>query len=209
MQQSVAKIFALFFIAVFLIGANRVSGGQAQDAKDASAKAAVLEENAAQGDSSVPSASEIITKPESQAVDPVGDEPLEEAIVCLSRTIYWETRGEQAASMSAVASVVMNRLAHSGFPDTICEVVKQGQEQGACQFSWWCDGHPDDAEDDKSYVIAKEVARKTLNGQTKDATGGALYFHDINVTPDWSAEYQRTASVGKFVFYKPDNGAAK
>jgi spore germination cell wall hydrolase CwlJ-like protein len=29
----------------------------------------------------------------------------------------------------------MNRLGHKGFPNTICGVVKQGHEQGACQFS--------------------------------------------------------------------------
>ena len=30
--------------------------------------------------------------------------------------------------MEAIANVVMNRLGHEGFPSTICEIVKQGQE---------------------------------------------------------------------------------
>ena len=62
--------------------------------------------------------------------------------------------------MEAIANVVMNRLGHKGFPNTICGVVKQGKEQGACQFSWWCDGRPDDAKEDEPCSHAKEIARK-------------------------------------------------
>ena len=192
------------------VGQQVIAADQAQKAEAAENKAEVLEENAAAGGSKArPSKSEIITKPESQAVDPVGKEPLDEAITCLSRTIYWETKGEDAASMEAVANVVMNRLGHKGFPNTICEVVRQGREHGACQFSWWCDGRSDDAEDEKSYAIAKEIARKALNRQLKDRTGGAMYFHSGKATTRWSAEYIKTVEVGKFVFYKPRGGAAK
>lgn len=173
-------------------------------------KAAVLEKNAAVEDSKVlPSAAEIIGKTEVQVVDPAGAEPLNDAITCLSRTIYWEARGENAASMEAVANVVMNRLGHEGFPDTICEVVRQGREQGACQFSWWCDGRSDKAKDDDAYAISKEITRKALNRQLADRTGGALYFHHRKVTPNWSTEYIKTAEVGEFVFYKPHKGTAK
>ena len=161
------------------------------------------------GSKTPPSVSEIITTSETQAVDPVGTEPLDDAITCLSRTIYWETRGEEAASMEAVANVVMNRLEKPGFPKSICAVVREGREQGACQFSWWCDGRTDDAEHEKSYAIAKEIARKALNMQLTDRTGGALYFHHGVATTSWSAEYIKTIEVGKFSFYRLHNGAAK
>jgi spore germination cell wall hydrolase CwlJ-like protein len=188
--------------------ANAADQDQNQEA--AKGKAEVLEEKAsAEGSKALPTAAEIITKPEAQSVDPVGEEPLDDAITCLSRTTYWETRGEGAAGMEAVANVVMNRLGHKGFPNTICGVVKQGHEQGACQFSWWCDGRSDDAEEDKSYAIAKEIARKALNRQLTDRTGGALYFHHRKVTPNWSNEYLRTVEVGEHVFYKPAGGKAK
>jgi len=183
---------------------------QAQKVEATKGKAEVLEEKAsAEGSKILPTPAEIITKPDAQAVDPVGEEPLNDAITCLSRTIYWETKGEEAAGMEAVANVVMNRLGHKGFPNTICGVVKQGHEQGACQFSWWCDGRSDDAEEDKSYAIAKEIARKALNRQLTDRTGGALYFHHRKVTPNWSNEYVRTVEVGEHVFYKPAGGKAK
>jgi spore germination cell wall hydrolase CwlJ-like protein len=172
-------------------------------------KAAALEQDAAAGGNTAPSRSEIIGKHEVQAVDPDGTERLGDAITCLARTIYWEARGEQAASMEAVASVVMNRLGHEGFPNTVCAVVRQGNEQGVCQFSWWCDGRPDQAKEDDSYATAKEIARRALNRQLRDRTAGALYFHHRNVAPAWSGEYRKTTEIGAFVFYKPRGGDAR
>jgi spore germination cell wall hydrolase CwlJ-like protein len=173
-------------------------------------KVEALEQNAsAGGDMAAPSASETIKKAEAQAVDPVGTDPMDDAITCLARSIYWEARGEEAVSMEAVANVVMNRLGHEGFPNTVCEVVMQGHERGACQFSWWCDGRSDQAKEDESYAIAKEVARRALNLQLTDRTGGALYFHHRNVTPSWATEYIKTVEIGEFVFYKPHGGDAR
>ena len=182
----------------------------ANAAENAEKKAKALEKNAAAGGgNAVPSPSETIGKREAQAVDPDGREQLDDAITCLARTIYWEARGEAAGSMEAVASVVMNRLGHEGFPDTVCAVVRQGNEQGSCQFSWWCDGRSDQAKEDEIYATAKEIARRALNLQLRDRTGGALYFHHRNVTPNWSTEYRKTVGIGEFVFYKPRGGDAR
>jgi spore germination cell wall hydrolase CwlJ-like protein len=194
---------------IFLVG-QATAADQAQKVQAAENKAGVLEQNSsAKGSKADPTRSEIITKTEAQAVDPVGEEPLDHAITCLSRTIYWEAKSEGAAGMEAIANVVMNRLGHKGFPNTICEVVKQGHERGACQFSWWCDGRSDIAEEDKPYAIAKEIARKALNRQLPDRTGGAMYFHQRKITPGWSAEYIKTVEIGEHIFYKPHGGAAK
>jgi spore germination cell wall hydrolase CwlJ-like protein len=75
--------------------------------------------------------------------------------------------------MEAIAQVVMHRLGHTGFPNTICGVVKQGHEQGACQFSRWCDGRADDAWEEQPYSRAKAIAGKALNRQLKDTTDGS------------------------------------
>jgi len=181
---------------------------QAQKAEATKKKEKVLEK-AAEGSKALLSPPEVIRKTEAQAVDPVGEGPLNDAITCLSRTIYWEARGKGAAGMEVIANVVMNRLGHEGFPSTICEVVMQGREQGSCQFSWWCDGRSHDAKEDKSYAIAKEIARKALNRQLTDRTGGALYFHQRKATPSWSTKYIKTVEVADFVFYKPHGGTAK
>ncbi|HDZ58094.1 MAG TPA: cell wall hydrolase [Pseudomonas xinjiangensis] len=197
-------------LAVTLLAGQTVAADTEQQAEAAISKAEVLEETAAsEGSTQQEPPAEPITKAEAQAVDPAGEAPLDDAITCLARSIYWEAKGQASADMEAVASVVMNRLAHEGFPSTVCEVVKHGSEQGSCQFSWWCDGRSDDVQEDAPYAIAKEIARKALNGQLTDRTDGALYFHDRNVSPSWSTEFAKTAELGEFLFYKPHKGAAQ
>jgi spore germination cell wall hydrolase CwlJ-like protein len=204
------EIFALALITAFLLFDPASARGQDKKAKAAQSKAEVLEEKTAvEGHEATAAPGEAITKSEAQAVDPAGKEPLDDAITCLARTIYWEARGEDDAAMQAIANVVMNRLAHEGFPKTICGVVKQGREEGSCQFSWWCDGRPDQAQEEAPYARAKEIARKVLNGQLGDRTHGAFYFHHQRLRPSWAKEYMRTGKVGEHFFYKPAGGKAK
>jgi spore germination cell wall hydrolase CwlJ-like protein len=171
-------------------------------------KVEALEQNAAAGNKIAPR-SETLKQPEAQALDPTGREPLDDALTCLARTVYWEARGEGETSMEAIANVVMNRLGHQGYPDTVCAVVKQGHEQGQCQFSWWCDGRSDSAFEEDPYKTSKEIARRALNLQLTDQTGGALYFHHRNVNPAWADEYIKTVDLGELMFYKPHGGDAR
>lgn len=196
--------------AIILLCGQVLATEQEQKQEVAEDKAQVLEEKAAEKDRdlAVPK-SAVITPSEVQAVDPAGAAPLDDAITCLARSIYWESKGVAGADMEAVASVVMNRLGHEGFPESVCAVVKQGSESGSCQFSWWCDGRADQVKEDDEYVLAKEIARKALNKQLKDRTHGALYFHDRTVKPAWAKKYTRTAETRKFLFYKPRGGTAK
>ena len=118
-----------------------------EKAQAAVEKGQELEKAAAAGDGEPPADGKTITRSEAQAVDPDGQEPLDDALGCLARTIYWEAKGEDRPGMEAVASVVMNRLGRESFPNTVCGVVKEGRQSGACQFSWWCDGRPDEVEE--------------------------------------------------------------
>lgn len=202
--------WAVAGLTSFLLLGQVSAADQAEKADAAKSKAGVLEENAsATGGMARPASAATISKTEAQAVDPIGEEPLDGAVTCLARTIYWEAKGEGDGGMQAVASVVMNRLRHPGFPNTVCGVVKQGHEQGACQFSWWCDGRGDDVEEQAPYTLAKEIARKALNRQLQDRTNGALYYHHQRLSPSWSKQYIRTVEVGGHVFYKPAGGDAK
>nr|WP_314527566.1 cell wall hydrolase [uncultured Pseudomonas sp.] len=195
-------------LALSLIGGLVVATElEQQKAED---KAEVLEHKAAEKGADVPvPKAEAITTSEVQAVDPAGSAPLDDAITCLARSIYWEAKGRETREMEAVASVVMNRLGHEGFPDTVCAVVKEGSESRNCQFSWWCDGRPDQVKEDAEYAVAKEIARKALNRTLNDRTAGAMYFHDKTVRPDWAGKYIKTADIGRFRFYKPRGGDAK
>lgn len=197
-------------LAITLLAGPVFAADQKQQQKVAEDKAEVLEHKAAENSSPAPaSKAEAITQPEVQAVDPKGAAPLDDAITCLARSIYWEAKGKNSADMEAVANVVMNRLGHEGFPDTVCGVVKQGSETKSCQFSWWCDGKSDSVQEEVPYALAKEIARKALNKQLPDRTNGALYFHDRTVKPDWAKEYIKTVDIGLFRFYKPHGGDAK
>ncbi|SEJ05101.1 Cell Wall Hydrolase [Azotobacter beijerinckii] len=203
-------IWIVACLTTVLLGGQVIATDREQKAEAAVDKAEILEQKAATKGNEAPAPpTKAITKPEAQAVDPAGEAPLDDAITCLARSIYWEAKGEASSNMEAVANVAMNRLGHEGFPDTLCEVVKQGSEQGTCQFSWWCDGRSDQVKEDDQYAIAKEIARKALNRQLTDRTNGALYFHGKNVTPDWAKEYIKTAETGKFLFYKPSDGKAR
>ena len=139
-------IWAATCLSTFLLVGLANAADQTQKEEAAKGKAKVLEEKATpEGSKTQPTPAEIITKPQAQSVNPTGEEPLDDAITCLARSIYWEANRKDEAEMEAIANVVMNRIGHKGFPNTICGVVKQGHEQGACQFSWWCDGRSDDA----------------------------------------------------------------
>ncbi|WP_085717919.1 cell wall hydrolase [Pseudomonas sp. B28(2017)] len=197
-------------LVLTLLAGPVAAGDQAQKQQAAENKAEVLEQKAAENSNPAPvPKAEAITPSEVQAVDPKGAAPLDDAITCLARSIYWEAKGEDPADMEAVANVVMNRLGHEGFPDTVCKVVKQGSETRSCQFSWWCDGKSDSVQEEVPYAMAKEIARKALNKELPDRTQGALYFHDRTVKPDWAKEYIRTVDIGLFRFYKPHDGSAK
>ncbi|MBF8748146.1 cell wall hydrolase [Pseudomonas monteilii] len=188
--------------------AASLSAAEANKAAVAEDKAQALEEKVVE-DASPPRSDEKLTSGEVRAVDPAGQSPMDDSITCLARTLYWEAKGADDQDMRGVASVVLNRLGHEGFPDTICGVVKQGVEHRACQFSWWCDGRPDQVEEPQRYDIAKEIARKALNQQLQDSTGGALYFHDRQVHPDWAKVYRKTAETRHFIFYKPNQALAR
>lgn len=188
-----------------LVGLATLSPARAETslASKAEHKARILEQIAAEPGAAPSPDTARITPGGAQAVDPRGAAPLDDPLTCLARTLYWEARGTSSRQMGAVASVVMNRLADARFPDTVCGVVLQGSEQGRCQFSWWCDGRGDDAGESDAYRNAKEVARRTLNGQARDITHGALYFHHRGISPRWASRFKRTLTSGDFVFYRP------
>jgi spore germination cell wall hydrolase CwlJ-like protein len=126
----------------------------------------------------------------------------ESELDCLAKTIYFEARGESDRGQRAVAAVVLNRVRSPRFPDTVCEVVKQGGTASRnCQFSWWCDGRSDEPKDKAAWDKALAIARDMLNGAA-DPTGGALYFHRAGIRPGWHGELKRLAQIGAHVYYR-------
>jgi spore germination cell wall hydrolase CwlJ-like protein len=104
--------------------------------------------------------------------------------------------------MEAVAWVVLNRRNHPEFPETVCEVVRQGGEQPPCQFSYWCDGEPEAPGNDEAWERARDVAAEMLNNPPPDPTGGALFFHSVEIPRPWKEDRERTARIGRHIFYR-------
>jgi N-acetylmuramoyl-L-alanine amidase len=121
---------------------------------------------------------------------------------CLALTLYWEAREEGRDGMLAVGWVVLNRLRSAKFPSTICQVVRQGGASAPCQFSFWCDGKPDQPEEGASWTLARSLADELLSASPPDPTRGALRFHRDDVRPAWSAQHRRTARVGRHIYYR-------
>ena len=65
----------------------------------------------------------------------------EAAAECLALAITYEAGQEPLAGQEAVAQVILNRVRHSAYPESVCAVVWQGAERRTgCQFTFTCDG---------------------------------------------------------------------
>ena len=129
-------------------------------------------------------------------------ESREAAARCLSLALYWEAKTEGPEGMRAVASVVLNRVTHPEFPDSVCAVIQQGGEQPPCQFSWWCDGKSDLPTEPHAWRLAQRLARAMLSEPPRDTTRGALFFHNTSVSTPWLRRRERTVQIGRHIFYR-------
>ncbi|MBK1706435.1 cell wall hydrolase [Halochromatium glycolicum] len=131
-------------------------------------------------------------------------ESVDEELRCLALNIYHEARSEPLSGQIAVARVTLNRVESTRFPSSVCGVVKQGgQKRNRCQFSWWCDGKSDQPTEPKAWRKSLEISKRVLANQAPDPTAGALYYHANYVKPSWSRSFQRTAQIGRHLFYRP------
>ena len=93
----------------------------------------------------------------------------------LARVISAEARGEPYSGQVAVGAVILNRVEHPSFPNTVAGVVYQ---PGA--FTCMTDGQIHQPVADSAY----RAARDALNGA--DPSGGAIYyFNPSTATSAW------------------------
>ncbi|MDD3797893.1 MAG: cell wall hydrolase [Novosphingobium sp.] len=129
-----------------------------------------------------------------------GDEA--RALQCLSMAVYYEAASESDAGQRAVAQVVLNRVAHPAYPNTVCGVVFQGSERRTgCQFTFTCDGSLARAPSRSGWARARAVARAALAGDVYAPVGLATHYHTIQVHPYWAASLRRLTSIGAHIFY--------
>jgi N-acetylmuramoyl-L-alanine amidase len=132
-----------------------------------------------------------------------------EQIQCLALNIYHEARGSSYADQLAVTDVVLNRVDSKFYPNTPCEVVKQGRYwkdnpvKHQCQFSWYCDGRSDRMLDLDARANAILIATQMYKfGKFRNLTEGSLMYHASYINPYWAKSYQLVGTIGKHKFYR-------
>lgn len=122
---------------------------------------------------------------------------------CLSEALYFEARGESVQGMFAVAEVILNRVDSPSFPDTVCEVIRQGTgRKHGCQFTYTCDGHDEVIAEPRAFERVGKVARIVARTETRPLTQGATHYHTGAVSPRWSRSFAKTATIGVHHFYR-------
>ena len=108
----------------------------------------------------------------------------------LARLVSGEARGEPYVGQVAVAAVVLNRVKHDAFPNTISGVIFQ---TGAFDAVW------DGQFDMEPTESARRAARDALGGW--DPTGGCLYYYNPRTaTNSWIWTRQVQLTIGQHAF---------
>ena len=124
------------------------------------------------------------------------------ALECLTAAIYYEAASEPDQGQRAVAQVVLNRVAHPSFPNTVCGVVYQGSERSTgCQFSFTCDGSLMRVPSKFFWERARGVAAQALSGYVESSVGLATHYHTNAVHPYWAPSLHFITSIGAHRFY--------
>ncbi len=110
----------------------------------------------------------------------------------LARVIYGEARGESYVGQVAVGAVILNRVKHPSFPNTLAGVVYQ---KGA--FDAVADGQVNLTPNSTAY----QAADAALGGW--DPTGGCIYYYNPKTaTNAWIRSLPISATFGNHVFSK-------
>lgn len=117
---------------------------------------------------------------------------LESDIEILARCVNGEARGEPYVGQVAVAAVILNRVKHASFPNTIPGVIYQ---PGA--FTAVDDGQINEEIDPDSTIY--KACRDALDGW--DPTGGAIYYYNpAKTTNKWIWSRPVMTVIGKHNF---------
>jgi spore germination cell wall hydrolase CwlJ-like protein len=154
----------------------------------------------------------------------------QQEIECMAVNIYHESQNQSKLGMIAVARVVMNRVYDRRFPETVCGVIYEGPvieswktrddpnlpdeeriyypQRDRCQFSWYCDGKPDEIISKKNNIawrIAQDVAIEVLAfDKYNGIVEGATHYHADYVDPAWNKTITLVTKVDDHIFYRWD-----
>ncbi len=125
------------------------------------------------------------------------------ALECLTAAIYHEAASETAEGQAGVAQVVLNRVRHPAYPNTVCGVVFQGSTRSTgCQFTFTCDGALARTPSVEGWARARAVASAALNGSVAAGVGMATHYHADWVAPYWAERLVKVRQIGSHIFYR-------
>lgn len=108
----------------------------------------------------------------------------------LAKLIAAEARGENYKGQVAVGAVVLNRVSHASFPDSISGVIYQKGAFDCVRDSNWSVSPTD---------TAKRAAQEALNGW--DPTGGAIYYYNPKTASNgWIRTRPVLTQIGNHIF---------
>ena len=114
----------------------------------------------------------------------------ESEISLLARIISAESRGEPYEGQVAVGAVILNRIDHPSFPNTLAGVIYQPSA-----FTCVTDGQINENVADSAIAAAQDA----LNGW--DPTGGAIYYYNpAKTTNKWIYSKTVITTIGKHKF---------
>ena len=133
------------------------------------------------------------------------------SLECLTQAIYYEARSQSDDGQRAVAQVVLNRVRHPAYPNSVCGVVYQGSERGTgCQFTFTCDGAMNAAIEPYAWDRARRIAEAALRGSVYRPVGLATNYHTTAIHPYWAPSLVPQVTVGAHIFYRrPGSGTVE
>jgi spore germination cell wall hydrolase CwlJ-like protein len=127
----------------------------------------------------------------------------ERALQCMTQAIYYEAGTEPEAGQRAVAQVVLNRVRHPGYANSICGVVYEGSERSTgCQFTFTCDGALARRPVAGIWARAQRYAREAIDGRAFREVGYATHYHTLDVWPYWGRTLTMTNMIGRHLFHR-------
>jgi spore germination cell wall hydrolase CwlJ-like protein len=129
---------------------------------------------------------------------------------CLAEAIYFEARSEPEEGQAAVAQVVLNRVRHENYPDSVCGVVYQNRHRFlACQFTFACEGKSLRITEAEPWRVAVQIATDVVSGKIYlSDVGASTHYHADYVRPRWARSLKRMDTIGRHTFYKLRPGQA-
>jgi spore germination cell wall hydrolase CwlJ-like protein len=129
------------------------------------------------------------------------------SIDCLTQALYYEAATESDEGQRAVAQVVLNRVRHPSYPNSVCGVVYQGSERTTgCQFTFTCDGSLLRTPSMSGWARARRLAAEALAGRVFEPVGYSTHYHANYVLPYWASSLAKTAVIGTHIFYRWSGG---